>query len=394
MRRFVGTALIGLGVLLLVVAVGLPFYVAPAVTRLPYDMQLCPAANEVQPEGCLKPSVAEAAGATFLQIKEGQLAIQQGTLRSTTWVRPQAKTTADWQATGEANRLGGNTVVWGVSSETRWVESGDALISAYTTELALDRVSGAAVPWDAQWLDDSALGDRVPRRNVEYKGQVYKFPFGTERRDYEIFDSNMREALPANFVEVTTVGDMEAYHFKQEITRKDAQNVSPASLAVALSKFAPTATAGKVVYSNIREVWVDPVTGAYLNVREQQTKELVPNDGSDGPTILLSADFRYTNETITNAVKSAQNNHSRLRLVSLYGPIGFGVLGALFVIGGLLLALRRGPMPTDSELGAWDETLPKPRHRLRGEGGGPEDTDGPLTDTIPGATPTWSGPPR
>jgi hypothetical protein len=394
MRRFVGTVLIGLGVLLIVVAVGLPFYVAPAVTKLPYDMKPCPASGQAQPEGCLKPSVAEAAAATFLD-KNG-VVIRQGTLRSTTEVIPQPKTTADWQRTGSANRLGGNAIVWDVYGTGQWVEGNLAPISKYSTELALDRVSGAAIAWDAQWLDEENLSERAepPRRNVEYKGQVYKFPFGTERKDYEIFDRDLRKALPAQFVEVTTVGDLEAYHFKQVIEAQEAQNVTPASLATLRVKFAPTATGVKVMYSNVREVWVDPVTGAYLNVREQPKKELVPNDGTDGSTTLLNADFKYTNDTVTNAVKAAQRTHSRLKVLNLYGPIGLGILGVLLVVGGFLLAMSRGRMEPTGEPGAWDATLPQPRHRLRGEAAGPDETSGPLTDTIPGATPTWSGPPR
>jgi hypothetical protein len=367
-RRFVGTVLMGFGVLFLVLAVGLRFFVAPAVTKLPYDMEQCPAPEEPQPAGCLKPSVAEATGATFLQIESGVLSIRQGTLRSTTWVRPQPATTAAWQATGQGNRLSDNAIIWNVSSEARWVDGGGAVISAYSTELALDRVSGAAVPWDAQWLDDANLGRAVPRNNVQYKGQVYKFPFGTEKKDYEIYDTNIHQAVPARFVGVTSVGNVEAYHFKQEIPRQPAVNVSPASLAALRTNFAPNATGVKVMYSNIREVWVDPVTGAYLNVREQQLKELVPDDGTDGPTTLLRADFKYTSDTVTNSVRSAQNNHTRLSLVNLWGPIGLGIVGLLLILGGALLAFRRGrEQPVYDETGSWDETLPEPRHRLRGD---------------------------
>src|SRR5262245_17939756 len=101
MRRFVGALLFGLGAIFAVVAVGLPFYVAPAVTKLPYEMVPCPAAPAEQPSGCLKPSVAEANDATFLQIQtvDGKLVIEVNTadLRSTTEVIPKARRTADEQ---------------------------------------------------------------------------------------------------------------------------------------------------------------------------------------------------------------------------------------------------------------------------------------------------------
>jgi hypothetical protein len=389
MRRFVGAVLIGLGTLFLVVAVGLPFYVAPAVTKLPYDMQVCPENAEGEaPADCLRPSVAEATGATFLQISN--LSIQTGTLQSTTWVRPQPKATADWQRSG---KLGDDAIVWDVYSDAKWVEGSSEVVSAYSTSLALHRVSGAAVDWDGQWLDDSNLGRTVAMGNVKYEGQIYKFPFGTQQRDYLIYDRDIRRAVPAEFVSVTTVEGLEALHFQQVISNEPVQNVTPATLTALLGRFAPTATSGKILYSNTREVWIDPVTGAYLNVREQPRKELVPDDGTDGPTVLLQADFKYTNQTIANSVESARNNHSQLKLVTLYGPIGFGVLALAFLIVGGLMAFRAGgPAVPANDPGPWDATLPKPRHRLRNDGSGlAADDTGPLSDTIPNSTPTWSG---
>jgi hypothetical protein len=389
MRRFFGAVLIGLGALLLAVAVGLPLYVAPAVTKLPYNMQACPEdAKAKKPDGCLEPSVAEAKEATFLNNSEGK--IEHGTLRSTTWVRPQASLTATEQSN---KRLSSNAVIWDVYSNAQWLEdtSGHPVMSAYSTELALDRVSGAAVSsWDGQWLDESNQGGSSPAAKVTYSGQVYKFPFDTQKKDYNIYDSNLRKDLPAKFVEVTTVQNLEAYHFKQVIDRQPLANVTDQDVKTALALFAKTATSGKILYSNIREVWIDPVTGAYVNVREQQTKVLVPNDGTDGETVLLKADFNYTTDTIKNSVKSARDNQSKLTLLNMYAPIGGGILGVLLIAGGIALVGRRGgPAAPAAEAAPWDSNLPQPRHRLRGEGGGPGDTTGVLTDTVPPTGPSW-----
>lgn len=375
-RRFAGTVLVGFGVLFLVLAIGLPLYVAPTVTKLPNDLRACPAPDQPQPSGCLKPSVAEASSASFLQIKDGELAIRRGTLRSTTEVVPRPDLTADWQ---ESGKLGDDAVVWDVYGSTEWVETNES-ISAYSTELALDRVSAEAVDWDGQWIDDAALGaDRVPKRNIEYAGQTYKFPFGTEKKEYKIFDRDLRQALPVQFREVANVAGVEAYRFEQVI---DKQELTPpaASLAALLSAFAPKATTAKVQYSNTREVWIEPTTGAYLNVRERQLKVLVPDTGA--PTTLLDADFKYTQGTVDNSVDAASNNVSRLKLLTLYGPIVLGLLAVLAIVGGLLLALRRTRPEFDTT--AWDSVLPNPRHRLRDDGtGSPEEAN--LTDT------TWPG---
>ena len=114
--------------------------------------------------------------------------------------------------------------------------------------------------------------------------------------------------------------------------------------------------------------------------------------GVGTPTVLLDADFVYTADTIANSAKSAKDNGSQLKLVTLYGPIVLGILALLGIFGGLLL--MRGRTEPSNDPSAWDETLPKSRHRLRADGTGmPDDQSGALTDTIPGSTPTWSGPP-
>ena len=132
--RVIGAVLCGLGVLALVFAAGLAFVVGPRRERLPYDL------DRTQ-------SVAEAPDATFLQISDGQVAINSADLRSTITVQPDTQATADLEGD-----LDGEAVVWLVGQQVIRTDTND-LISAYSTSLALDRVSAAAVPWEGQWLD-------------------------------------------------------------------------------------------------------------------------------------------------------------------------------------------------------------------------------------------------
>lgn len=359
MRRFVGALLVGLGAVFAVVAVGLPLYVAPAVTKLPYDMQACKPASEEQVAGCLKPSVAEAKGARFLQIsKVGEdvlIEINTADLRSTTEVLPQLQKTVDEQ---KAGRLTDSSVVWDVYSTVVRVDTG-ANISGSSTELALDRVSGAGVEWAGQWISESK---DVKDTTIRYSDQIYKFPFGTEKRDYKYYDTDVRQALPITFASVDQVGGIETYHFTQTIP-DTALNESEGTISALLSKFSPGATTGKIYYSNTREVWVDPATGAFIKVREQPHKELRPDTGS--PVVLLEADFAYNADTIANSANSAKDNGFLLKAVNVYLPAVLGVLAVLLILGGLLLARRRSEPTDDGEVGA--DGLPQPRHSLQGE---------------------------
>ncbi|MDG9673208.1 DUF3068 domain-containing protein [Micromonospora sp. DH14] len=377
MKLRVGAALFGLGVLLLVFAAGLPFYVAPAVTKLPYDLEPTT-------------SVAEAKNAKFLKITRvgdsATIEVLQGDLTSNVEVIPQPDDTRDRLP----EDLKGDTVIWDVYQTVRRTDSPEVVVSQYSTELALDRISGAAAPWKEQWLNETGA-DATPVGNVKYSGQIYKFPFGTDKRDYQIFDRDLKRATPAKFVGTEKIKGIETYRFEQRIDN-EALATPESSLQTLLGKFAPGATSGQIVYSNIRTVWVDPVTGSYVNVREQQRKELQPNTGT--PTVLLDADFNYNDDTVSRSVETVKDNRFKIGLISFWGPIVAGVLGLLAVVFGVWLVTRPeggtarhradpavdDPTRVDQEPVRDTDTVEQPR---------PEPVGGPLTDEIPPASTNW-----
>ncbi|AVT36414.1 DUF3068 domain-containing protein [Plantactinospora sp. BB1] len=326
--RVIGAALFGVGVLALVFAGGLAFVVAPQVDRLPYDLERTQ-------------SVAEAPNARFLQITEGKAEVNQGTLRSTITVQPDAKETAKLEGP-----LDGDAVVWLVGQEVIRTDT-KALISAYSTSLALDRKTGAARPWNKQWLD---TGNN--RQSVSYSGQIYKFPFGTEKKTYDIFDRDINASQPARFVKTEEIKGLETYQFTQEI--RDATQELPADrLQLLASQLLPGATTSQVRYSNTRSVWVEPTTGQFIKVQEAQRKSLVGNNGQEA--VILDAVFTYTDDTIARSAEAAGSNRQLLQMVKLWGPLALLVIGLALVIVGLLKALRR---PRAAAVG---DTVPEPR---------------------------------
>jgi hypothetical protein len=313
--RVTGAVLFGLGVLALVFAAGLAFIVGPRVERLPYDLDRTE-------------TVAEAPNATFLQITKGVAEVKQGDLRSTITVQPDTRETAKLEGD-----LDGEAVVWLVGQKVINIDNND-LISAYSTALALDRKTAAAQPWDGQWLD---TGNN--RESVRYSGQIYKFPFGTEKKTYQIFDRDINATQPANFIKTEEINGLETYQFTQEI-RGGRQEVPNDRLQVLLSQLVPGATAGEIVYNNTRTVWVEPTTGQYIKVQEKQEKTLVGNNGQSAK--ILDAVFTYTDDTIARNVDTASSNRQQLQIVKLWGPIGLLVIGLILVVVGLMLATRRG----------------------------------------------------
>ena len=310
--RITGAILFGLGVLALVLAAGLAFIVAPKAGQLPYDLQ-----NQ---------SIAEAPGATFLQIRNGTASIEENvTLRSTINVQTDAAETAKLEGP-----LDGTAAVWLVGQEVVRTDTGE-VISAYSTSLALDRKTGAAADWSGQWLDTGT------RESVDYSGHIYKFPFGTEKKTYEIFDRDILTTQPATFVKTEEIEGLETYQFVQEI-RNGTQTMAPETLQLLAGQLLPGATSAEVRYSNTRTVWVEPVTGQFIKVQEDQNKTLVGNNGQE--VTLLDALFTYTDDTIAKSADSAEANRSKLQLVKVWGPLGLLVVGLLLVAIGFVLATR------------------------------------------------------
>ncbi|MCO8273976.1 DUF3068 domain-containing protein [Actinoplanes sp. TRM 88003] len=328
--RVLGAALFALGVLALVFAGGLAYVVAPTVEQLPYD---------------LKPtqSVAVAPNARFLQITTGKAEVVEGVeLRSTITVTPDAKATSE--LTGP---LDGEAVVWLVGQQVMRTDT-NALISAYSTSLALDRETGAAADWDKHWLDTG--NNQEP---VKYSGQIYKFPFGTEKKDYEIYDRDILATQPARFVRTEQIEGLETYVFTQEI-RDGIQEIPEDRLSVLTSQLLDGAATSKVHYNNTRTVWVEPTTGQYLKVEEKQSKNLVGDNGQS--VSILDATFTYTDDTIKKAADTAGANRQKLQLVGLWGPIVLAVLGAILIIAALFLLARRPSTAT---------TTAAPKHNPR-----------------------------
>jgi hypothetical protein len=322
-HRLIGAVLFGFGVLFIVIAVGLRVQVGPAVTGIPYDQ-----------ERSFSTSIAT--GATAMQASpDGIKILQNVDLRSVTNIVPNPKV-AD---TSLPESLKGKAVVWTVYSTTSRNDNPNSKVSESSTELALDRVSGEAANWDGAWIEES---ERTPVK-IAYKGIVYKFPFHTEQKEYEFWDAKLRATAPVKFVKVEQIDGLEVYRFEQRIERREIPKPAAESLNALLGAVAPGATDAKMFYSINRVFWVEPVTGLGIKRQDQPFQELVPNKG---PAVtLLKANFESKPEEVKQAAKDAAGSKMQLLTITLYAPIGLGVLGFVLCLVGVLVT-RRGERPS------------------------------------------------
>src|SRR5215510_11920409 len=100
-------------------------------------------------------------------------------------------------------------------------------------------------------------------RQTGYVGIL--LPIGTEKKTYPVFDPNILKTVPFHYVGLGEVGGTEAYKFNGIVppTQNGTQTV-PGSL---VNQTAASVTLPQFYESNTT-YWIDPVTGALLNVTE------------------------------------------------------------------------------------------------------------------------------
>ena len=177
MRRVWGPALLGLGVFLIVTAGMLRFYVADQLVVTPIDQYA--------------QTVAPGPGAWF---DSGALQQRTSDLVATRTVR------------ADVNASNDDTAVWDVSVN---LSTGDGtFVRASVDRVAVDRKTGEAV---------ACCGEAVDSTPVRHSGISYKFPFGTEKKDYQFWDVNSQKAYPAKYVTEENVQGLTTYKFIQTI---------------------------------------------------------------------------------------------------------------------------------------------------------------------------------
>ena len=68
--------------------------------------------------------------------------------------------------------------------------------------------------------------------DVDVEGLTLTFPFGTEQKDYDVFNSTTRQAFPATFEGVEELEGLEVYRFEVSIPETVVRELDvPASFA-------------------------------------------------------------------------------------------------------------------------------------------------------------------
>lgn len=301
--RKIGLVLLGLGAFLLVLALMVRFYAYPQLAVAP-----------VNPD-----SVSTLVG-------EDATIFDRETLTEVT-----TDLTAEVITVGDAEAATDDVVVWVSKNSTR---SSDGVIRSRSAErVAFDAVTGEAVNC-CEAYEEVSEGERVA---VNREGLVFKFPFNTQKKDYDFWDDTVGEAVPATYEGTEDIEGVETYKFVQVIDRTQTGSIDlPADL---LGESGDETLTGDMVYSNTRTFWVEPNTGAIIN-RTEEINNSIAYDGSDRITT-TGATMKFTDDYIKSNADEYGPSGTMLGLARGVVPIALGVLGVLLLLAGLLLGRRR-----------------------------------------------------
>ena len=313
MRRVIGLVLLGLGVFLLVLAPLLRFYMLPALAKAPLDQD--------------SETVSVAEDATFLDV--GALELRTG-----------ETLTASRRVIGDVAAGSDDTVVFDVFVR---VEDADGnLVTATTDRVAFDRRTSLA---------RNCCGEALNGEPKRHEGIEYKFPFGTEKKTYQYFDTTLGAASDMEYKSSESIEGVNVYKFEQRIEPTQIAELSvPGNLIGRTEATVPV----QRFYSNTRSVWVEPKTGAILKGQEQQFSTLRDDSGTDKLTV-TEATLVFNDETIKEQADTAKDGARSITLLGTIGPIVTAILGLILIGLGLALAVS-GARREDQ-----DTSLPNPR---------------------------------
>ncbi len=198
-----------------------------------------------------------------------------------------------------------------------------------------------------------ATGEMVDGDPVKRQGIEFKWPFLTEKRDYEYFDAQARVTAPIHYEGTRTFRGVEVYYFEQTIpwTKVKFPRTMPVK-GITPESVAKTGTTRW--YTTVRRFWVEPLTGAPVYGEEIHKEELRGGTllGGREKVTAFAGHVKMREDYIEHTVALVKSNRTLVLLMTSYLPWGFLVLGIGLLSLSLYLEARSrrpsGPAPEDA----------------------------------------------
>jgi DUF3068 family protein len=300
MRR-VGLVLVGLGACLIVFALLIPTWVSGRVIKFPLNLYV-------------SVNLTDSNASYFSPAK---LAEQTGvTVEATQTLK------------GNAAAGSSSTAVWNQFTYI-YDQTNKLPIQQTSRTMAFDRRTAQLV----NCCGANVNGDSSVKQSG-YVGIV--LPIGTEKKTYPVFVPDVKKAVPFVYAGVDAVGGTEAYRFVANIppTQNGTQTV-PGSL---VNQSASSVTLPQFFQAQIT-YWIDPVTGALLNVTENQKLTLRDSTGAQA-LLLFDANLVATTASVDRLLAIDNNQVSRASFVGTLLPLLSATVGLILLVVGFFVGRR------------------------------------------------------
>ncbi|MFJ8466934.1 DUF3068 domain-containing protein [Streptomyces swartbergensis] len=199
-----------------------------------------------------------------------------------------------------------------------------------------------------------ATGEMVDGDPVRREGIEFKWPFLTEKRDYEYFDAQARVTAPIHYKGTQDFRGLQVYYFEQTIPWTKVR--IPKTLPV--EGLTPESVAGTGTtrwYTTVRKFWVEPLTGAPVYGEELHREELRGGTllGDRDKVTAFAGHVKMREDYTSHTVDLVKSQRLLILLMTSYLPWGSLALGVLLLALALYLEARSrrpsGPAPTEAE---------------------------------------------
>ncbi|MBP5864338.1 DUF3068 domain-containing protein [Streptomyces scabiei] len=194
-----------------------------------------------------------------------------------------------------------------------------------------------------------AKGESVDGDPVKREGLEFKWPFLTEKRDYEYFDAQARITAPIHYKGTQDFRGVEVYYFEQTVPW--TQVPFPRTMPVkGITRETVAQTGTTRWYTTVRKFWVEPVTGAPVYGEEIHKEELRGGTllGDREKVTAFAGHVKMREDYIEHTVDLVTSQRRIVLLMTSYLPWGFLGLGiALLALS--LWVESRGRRPGAAE---------------------------------------------
>lgn len=311
MKRVVGLILLAVGVMLLVLAPLLKFYVLPSAAKTPID-QYTESTATVKFNQLLVPA----------KVASGDPDPYERDVAATQSIYVRGDVPAAEQPDAQSQDLAIFDYFMRVNND-----ADGELITASSARYPFNRVTSELA---------NCCGASVNDEPVDMTGSIMpvKWAFNLEKTDYQIFNSSIKGPQTFSYQGEETVFGVDTYVYTSEVPPTEVGSLEVPTAAIpGEDPDAEGSTELAEMYSSKSTYWMEPLTGQII---QGTTSEFTTYD-ADGEQKLVKADYTGT----SGNQESADDAASLANLVKLIGttlPLVFGILGIVLIVIGLLLA--------------------------------------------------------